>query len=140
MVDAVAEFEHSADVQERTAYGFAKAQILLAERDFAGALKAAEAVFAERKALGVSEDAIKESFVLAVAAALELGRLDRAEELLAVVEELPPGVRTQFLDAQVARFRARLAARAGDAGEAERLFKRATGLFPEMRERAPERL
>jgi tetratricopeptide (TPR) repeat protein len=132
IVAAVAELECSADVQERAYYGVANAQILLAEGDRPGALRVAEAVFAERESLGIAHDAIKESFALAVQAALELGRLDKADELLTVVELLQPGVRPQFLNAHVARFRAQLAARAGDAEEAERLFKGAGGLFREL--------
>jgi tetratricopeptide (TPR) repeat protein len=132
IVNAFAELEHSADVQERCYYGFAKAQILLAEGDRAEALLVAESVFAERDSMGVVLDAVKESFALAVDAALELNRLDKADELLASVERLPPGLRPQFLDGHVARFRARLAAGTGDTDEAERLFKRAGGLFQEL--------
>ncbi len=132
MVDSVAELERSADVQERCYHGFAKAQILLAEADHVGALHVAESTFAERDSMGVELDAVKESFALAVQAALELDRLDKADELLSIVERLPPGLRPQFLNAHVARFRAQLALRRGEADEAERLFKRAGGLFQEL--------
>ncbi len=132
MVDAVGEFEDSADVQERCYYGVARAQILLAEGERSEALRVAGAVFAERDALGVNSDVIKESFALAVQAALGLDRLDDADELLAIVERLPPGTRSQFLNAHVDRFRAQLAARSGNAGEAERRFKGAGGLFQEL--------
>ena len=37
--------------------------------------------------------------MLAVQAALELERLDKADELLAIVEQLAPGLRPQFLNA-----------------------------------------
>jgi predicted ATPase/class 3 adenylate cyclase len=132
MVDAVGEFEHSADVQERYYYGSARAQILLAEGKRAEALRVAETVFALREAMGIGADAIKEAFVLAVQAALELGLLDKAKELLAVVEGVQPGMRPQFVNAHVSRFRAHLAARGGEGQEAERLFKRAAGLFHEL--------
>ena len=132
MVAAVTEFERSADVQERCYYGIATAHILLAEGEPAEALRIADSVFAERDAQGIAHDAVKESFALAVQAALELDRLDQAHDLLAIVERLPPGARPQFLNAQVARFRARFAARSGNAGEAERLFKGAAGLFQEL--------
>jgi predicted ATPase/class 3 adenylate cyclase len=130
-VDAVAEFERSADVQERAYYGFAAAQLLLAQGDRQRALQIAKSVFAERDAIGLASDAVKESFALAVQAALELDRRDEADELLATVERLAPGVRPQFLNAHVARFRAHLAA-LDDAVEAERLFKRAAGSFQEL--------
>ena len=132
MVDAVGEFEHSADVQERYYYGSARAQILLAEGQRAEALRVAEAVFALREAMGMGADAIKEAFALAVQAAIELDRLDKAKELLAVVEGIQPGMRPQFVNAHVSRFRAHLAARGGEREEAERLFKRAAGLFHEL--------
>ena len=132
MVEPVAELERSADIQERCYYGFARAQILLAEGDREEALQVAESVFAERDSMGVALEAVKESFALAVQAAFELDRLDRADELLAIVERLPPGLRPQFLNAQVARFRAQFAARRGEAEEAERLFKGAGGLFQEL--------
>jgi predicted ATPase/class 3 adenylate cyclase len=132
MVDAFAELERSADVQERCYYGFAKAQTLLAEGNREEALRVAESAFAERHAIGIALDAVKESFALAVEAALELNRLDEADELLASVERLPPGLRAPFLDGHVARFRAQLAARSEKAEEAERLLKRAGALFQEL--------
>jgi class 3 adenylate cyclase/tetratricopeptide (TPR) repeat protein len=132
MVAAVAEFERSADVQERCFYGCAKARILLAEGHRSEALALAESVFAERAHQGIGHDPVKESFVLAVEAALELDLIEKADELLAIVEHVPPGVRPQFVDAQAARFRAHLAARTGDNEEAERLFKGAGGLFHEL--------
>jgi tetratricopeptide (TPR) repeat protein len=132
MVDAVGEFEGSADVQERCYYGSARAALLLAEGEHAEALRVAETVFARHEAIGIGADAIKEAFALAVHAAIELDRLDKAEELLAIVERLPQGVRPQFVNAHVSRFRAHLAVRAGEPEEADRLFKRAAGLFHEL--------
>ncbi len=132
MLDAVAEFERSADVQERCYYGFARAQILFAEGDRVEALRVAESVFAERESIGVTLDAVKEAFALAVQAALELDQLDKADGLLAIVERLAPGVRPQFLTGQVARFRAQFAGRRGEVEDAERLFRVAGGVFREL--------
>ena len=92
----------------------------------------AESVYAEQEVLSLAADPIKEAFVLAVQAAVELGRFDKADELLSTVERLAPGLRPQFVNAQVDRFRAQLAARTGNVEEAERLFKRAGGLFHEL--------
>jgi hypothetical protein len=75
---------------------------------------------------------MKELFVLGLESALALREHETAERLLAVVEGLPPGRLPQVLQAQGSRFRARLAAERGGAGEAERLFKRAAGLFREL--------
>ena len=132
MLDAVAEFEQSADVQERVYYGVARCQLLLTEGDHSEALRVAESVYAEQEVLSLAADPIKEAFVLAVQAAVELGRFDKADELLSTVERLAPGLRPQFVNAQVDRFRAQLAARTGNVEEAERLFKRAGGLFHEL--------
>ncbi len=82
--------------------------------------------------MGMTQEYAKQAFVTAVEAALELGDLNKAEELVAVVEALPPGSSPQFLQAQSARFRARLATNRSDAAEAERRFKGAAGLFREM--------
>jgi predicted ATPase/class 3 adenylate cyclase len=132
MASALAELERSADLQERAYHGFAHAQILLAEGDRADALRVAESVFDERDHLGIEHDTVKEAFALALQAAVELGQLDRVDELLKVVERRPPGLRPQFLNATVARFRAQLAASQRNPEEADRLFKGAAGLFQEL--------
>ena len=51
--------------------------------------------------VGVSSEAVKEAFVVAVEAALELGDTDKAAELIASVDALPPGRSPQFLQAQM---------------------------------------
>ncbi len=132
LATALRELEASADVQERCLYGVARAQILLAEGHRAQALAVAESAFADRDVLGVRHDSVKEALALALQAAVELDQLDKTDELLTLIELLPPGQRPQFLDATVARFRAQLAARAGNAEEAEHRFKGAGGLFHEL--------
>ena len=132
LMTVLAELETSADVQERMAYTSGKARLLLAQARLVEALATAEASMGERVTIGVSSEAVKESFVVAMEAAIELGDLDKAHELIAVVDALPPGRSPQFLQAQSARFRARLAAAQGEPAEAERLFKRAAGRFREL--------
>jgi tetratricopeptide (TPR) repeat protein len=132
MASVLTELEHSADFQERCIYGVAGAHIFLGEGNPREALPLAESVFAKRDAIGIDHDTVKEAFALALQAAFELGRLDKADELLTLVERLPPGRRTQFLNANVVRFRAQLAAPTGNTDEAERLFKSAGGLFQEL--------
>ncbi len=126
------EMESSADHQERAAFYLGRADLLLMAGDPAQALEAAELAFAEHESMGITQEYSKQSFVTAVEAALALGDLDKAKELLAVVEAIPAGSSPQFLQAQSSRFRARVAARQGDADEAERRFKRAAGLFREL--------
>ena len=132
MANALSELERSADVQERSYYGVASAHILLAEGKHAEALQVAESVFAERQHLSIAFDATKEAFAIALLAALEVGELDKADELLTIAEGVPAGLRPQFIDATIARFRAHLAARAGKTEDADRLFKGAGGLFEEL--------
>src|SRR5437763_14720554 len=74
----------------------------------------------------------KEAFAVAVEAALRLDDIDTATELLVTVENLPPGLRSHFLDAQSLRFRAQLAARQGDTENAERLYKGAAARLREL--------
>jgi predicted ATPase/class 3 adenylate cyclase len=131
-VSLLEELRTSADVQERTYYGSGAARLLLALGDPTGALELALGAFDARDKLYIGHDAVKEGFVAAVEATLELGDTARADEVLAVVERLPPGMQTPFLRAQTARFRARIASLDGDASEPEPRFKRAAGLFREI--------
>ena len=129
IVDVYRPFETSADIQEQAGYHCGKASLLLARGDPAAALPLAEAAFAVREGIGISVEYIKESFVIAVEAALRLGDADKAEALIGAVDGLPPGRHPQFLRAQSSRFKARLAQ---DSSEAERHFKGASGLFREL--------
>jgi ATP/maltotriose-dependent transcriptional regulator MalT len=85
-----------------------------------------------RTLIGIGPEYMKELFVVAAGAAFELNDHARVESVLAIVESLPPGRSSQAYQAQVSRFRARLAAERGEADEADRLFKRAAGLFREI--------
>ena len=132
IVNAFDALETSSDVQEQASYGCGKSSLLLARGKAADAVQIAEAAFRVRDTMGVTVEYVKEAFSLAVAAALELNDLSKAEELVAAVDGLPPGRFPQFLRAQSARFKARLVARRDEAEEAERLFKGAAGLFREL--------
>ena len=107
------ELARSKDVQAAGAYAAGAAAVRLAEGNLPEALSNAERAFANRKVLGIAAQDVKLGFMYAVEAALGLDRRDKAEELLAVVEALPPGRRPPLLDALAKRFRARLAG--GDA-------------------------
>ena len=131
IVDALVDLETSADVQEQACYRCGKARLRLAQGDAVGALRTAEAALEAGRELGITQDFMKEAFVTGVAAALSLDDTEKAEELLALAETLPPGRYPQFLRAHASRFRARLAV-AGDTARAEDLFKGAVGLFREM--------
>lgn len=82
--------------------------------------------------MGIGHEAVKDAFVEGVESALALGRLDDAEEMLAIVEELPPGRLPQYVEAHARRFRSRSAILAHDMSNVEQGFKNATGMFREM--------
>jgi class 3 adenylate cyclase/tetratricopeptide (TPR) repeat protein len=130
-VQRFAELEASADQQEQGQVHFSKATLLLAEERYQEALRNAEIALETRRANGISYEAVKESWVVAVEAALRLDDLPRAEELFAIVETLPPGRLPQFLRAHSLRFRGRLAS-SRDTAEAEQLFTSAAELFRQL--------
>jgi tetratricopeptide (TPR) repeat protein len=121
----------SADTQERAAHACGRSRLLLARGDAAEALRVAQIAIGSSVEMGVRQEYVKEALATSLEAALNLHDTARAEELLAIIENLPAGSRPQFLQAQALRFRARLAALAGDQ-DAERLFKGAVALFREL--------
>jgi class 3 adenylate cyclase/tetratricopeptide (TPR) repeat protein len=123
------EVGRSSDIQAQAGYACASAALLLAEGRHREALTAAERTVALRDSLGISSQAIKHGFRLAVEAAIELGERTRADELLAIIEGLPTGLRPPFLDATARRFRARLAA---DAPEAESQYEAAAAAMRKL--------
>ncbi|MGZ4482421.1 MAG: hypothetical protein ACXVY5_09455, partial [Gaiellales bacterium] len=127
-----AELGESADLSERSAYVWARAALLQAQGRAAEALPVAEACWEMRDAVGVNSEGIKEAFPIAVAAALTTGEADRADHLLSHVEAARPGRLPQFLRAHALRFRARMAAAAGDADRAVNASRGAAGLFREL--------
>ncbi len=126
------DLEHSADVQERGAYASSRAALLLGEGKASEALPMAESAFDTRDANGMTHEVVKASFVTAAEAAFKLGDRAKTEELLAVVEGLPPGAYPQFLRAHASRLRAKLAAQAGGSDRTDDMFKGAAGLFREL--------
>jgi class 3 adenylate cyclase/tetratricopeptide (TPR) repeat protein len=129
ILDLFASMADSADVQERGSYYAGQARLLLAQGRPQEALEAAEQTFGGRSDLGIVHESVKEAFVAACEAALALDDRKKLEELVGIVEGLGPGETTHFLRAQSARFRAHLAA---DAGEADRLFRGSLGLLQEL--------
>jgi class 3 adenylate cyclase/tetratricopeptide (TPR) repeat protein len=121
----------SADLQQRAAYGAAETVVLRAEGREREALAAAEEVLAALE-IRPQDQAVKIAFPQALEAALALGERRRVEELLEVIDALPPGRRAPSLRAHAARFRARLAAMDGEIRKAERGFAAAASTFREF--------
>jgi class 3 adenylate cyclase/tetratricopeptide (TPR) repeat protein len=132
LVDLFAAMGSSADVQERASYGCGKSRLLLAQDHADEALRVALAALEARAVMGLTPEYMKEMLVTAVEAALELGNLSTAEELLGLAEALPPGQRPQLLQAHLLRFRGRAAALRGEEERVDDLFKGATALFREL--------
>jgi class 3 adenylate cyclase/tetratricopeptide (TPR) repeat protein len=125
------DFATSADTQERAAHACGRSRLLLARGDAAEALRVAQIAIETSAEMGLRQEYVKEALVTALEAAVELRDAARAEELLAIIENLPTGSRPQFLHAQGLRFRAGLAA-LDDDPDAERLFRGAEALFREL--------
>ncbi len=70
-----------------------------------------------------ASQAAKLGIVEAIEAALALGDTQRAEELVASIEAVAPGLRSPYLGAQALRFRARLAGSDDSAIEGFRELK-----------------
>jgi hypothetical protein len=127
-----AELESSADVQEQGQLHLTEATLLQAEGKGAAALVAAGAGLDLRDVVGMRSECLKEAFVIGLEAAFAVDDMERVEELLAIVETLPPGRSSRFLEAHAQRFRARLAARQAGAGDADGLFALAARGFREI--------
>jgi tetratricopeptide (TPR) repeat protein len=127
IVSVFESLETSDDVQEQASYDCGKSSLLLARGEPAETLRMAGEAFRIRETMGVTVEYVKEAFVLAVEAALQLNDVAKAEEFVSAVEDMPPGRYPQFLRAQVSRFRARLGLE-----RVEDDFKGAAGLFREL--------
>ena len=132
LVSLHARHEASADVQERTCYRAAEAVVLAAEGKERQALAAAEEVLTAIVESRPADQAVKVAFPQALEAALALDERERAEQLLAPIEALPPGRLAPSLRAHAARFRARLAAEDGESQKAEQGFAAASVTFREF--------
>ena len=124
--------EDSADFQRREGFRAAQAVVLRAEGDAAGTLGAAEEVLASALETRPADPAVKVVFPQGLEAALALGKVEWAQELLARVEALPPGRFAPSLRAHAIRFRARLAAEEGDRSSAANAYARAAAIFREF--------
>ena len=123
-----ARFTQSTDVQERSAYAAARAAVSRAAGSHAEALAAAEEAIAAVDLLGWGSQVTKQGLVEAIEAAFALGQVDRAETLVALIEDRPAGAAPLYLRAHAARFRARLST----GSEVEARLKSAAATFREL--------
>ena len=123
------DLEHAPDVQDRGMGLSSLAVLRRAEGDLEEALRlGVEGAEISRASFGPASQTVKQGLVEAIEAALALGRLDRAHELLREMEQVPPGVRSPYLHAQTRRLRARLA----DDEGADALLRSTADAFREL--------
>jgi class 3 adenylate cyclase/tetratricopeptide (TPR) repeat protein len=109
-----------------------EALLLVAEGKMSDALAAAEETIALRRKLGLSDGSVASALQSALVAAFALENREKADQLLALVEELPPGEATPFLRAIGSRFSAQRAALDGDGVTARAAYIAAAEIFREI--------
>jgi len=130
LLEILRDMGQSAEVVERTIHAAARAMFLASQGRHDEALELGEE--AMRESRRGSSLSVKHGFSAAADAALELGKHEEAEALVTEMEGLPPGQMTPSLQAQIARFRARLSSARGQDDLVEPGFKQAEGLFREI--------
>ncbi|HEY2201665.1 MAG TPA: hypothetical protein VGH56_07235, partial [Solirubrobacteraceae bacterium] len=108
------------DPEFRAIYHAAVLGVLVAEGRFGEALEQGAAMLDEATAkLGVANESVRYAWPETLSAALELGRIERARELVTLLGDEPPGYVPPFLRLQLARCRALTNAAAGDHDDVE---------------------
>jgi hypothetical protein len=120
------------EVQQRAGMRASEAFLLVAEGKMSEALAASEEAIALRTELGLTEGSVLEALEQALVAAFALDDRAKADELLALIEELPPGELTPRLRAIGARFSAQRAALDGDDATASAAYLAAGAIFREI--------
>ncbi len=122
----MASWRHSEANEPRWTYAACQATIALAGGDAVGALELLSAAMGEIiSSEGVSSQASRIGFPVAIGAAVVLGRDGEAADLLALLANRPPGHVPPFLRAQLARGDGLLAAADADHATAEARFRAA---------------
>ena len=100
LIELLAELENSADIQERAQFGWAR-QGCCSPGEAHRGVGRGWGLHGRARHVGISSESIKEAFAVAMEATIELGDLDKAGELLSIVDALPPGRSPQFLAGSV---------------------------------------
>jgi class 3 adenylate cyclase/tetratricopeptide (TPR) repeat protein len=119
------------EVQDQSAYLIAEAIVARAEGRFEDAIEAGRRAFDLSRSIFQLHYAA-EAFVEATEAALDMGDLDTARQIIRTVEGLEPIQHRPSLDAQTLRLRARLAQMERATG-ADSLFREATAAFRRLK-------
>ena len=131
---SMASWRHSEANERRWTYAACEATIAVAGGDAAGALDLLSGAMGEIISVeGVSSQASRIGFPVAVEAALQLGHLHDAGGLLELIEHQPPGHVPPFARAQVALGWGLVAAADGDTVAAEAQLVMALNIFDGLR-------
>ena len=120
------------DLQARAFRRAARAAVLIGEGRYREALGEARTVVESAPVLGLGHDVVRFGLSHGLEAAVRIGDPEAAEGLLRIVTDAPRGATGPFVQAQVDRYTAVVAAIRGDAADAESHFKAAIGLFREL--------
>ena len=118
----------SPDLQDKTGYESAAAAVARGEGRLEVALRLGMSATEVARTASETNQSVKLAVVEAIEAALALGERAVAEELVASIGAVPPGLRSPYLGAQALRFRARLAT----SDEAAVDFEAAASRFREL--------
>jgi class 3 adenylate cyclase/tetratricopeptide (TPR) repeat protein len=115
--------EDSKDVQDRGSWLAATAALRRAEGRLEEAVAAGAGTIEIAPTMGPAFQGVKAGVVDALEAALALGDVAKAEELLGFIEELPAGQRPPFLEANAIRIRARMTGDTAGLADATERFR-----------------
>jgi tetratricopeptide (TPR) repeat protein len=132
LIERYAVLRESADLAERIGHVWPESLLRLARGDAAEALRLAVSAWEMRDAAAGNSESVKESFAIAVGAAIAAGDRARAETLVGTVEAAGHAAISPLVRAHAMRFRAQLVADAGDLERGDRLFRGAAALMREL--------
>jgi tetratricopeptide (TPR) repeat protein len=118
--------ERRAEAQERASVAVGRAALARGEGRYEDALELIAETTDPSGTVGADHPYFKHGIAGAIEAALALGDVSRLEPMFERIRALNPAQRSPFVDAQVARYEAHIAARRGDHEAAETLFRRST--------------
>lgn len=124
--------EERAETQERGAILLGRAALARGEGRLEDSLRLALETAALGGTVGNFHPIFKQAIAAVLDAAVALGEPERADRVFELIRGLSPGVRTPFVDAELARYDAHRAAAAGDPAEAERQFRAAAALLRQV--------
>ena len=132
-IEACVELAESEDVQDQAMYKMTRGIVSSAEGDKAAAVRwGGESTQLIIDTFGVRHECVRQAWPEAVDAALSLGDIETSQRLLDLVADRPIGHIPPYLRAQLARFRARIAAAQGRHESVEQDMRLAERMLAEL--------